>query len=186
MVVIDRGWAKQHQQTKASYMPPVQTHALTNTQALLQTLNKTNRHAGFHYGAHYSYKSHTRLCEFTRKFWRRAGTRSPAAELTFAFIARLAARKGQDDGPNRYRPWEPLPQWCKTSQPLAPVAGTAFPMDAQQRLQDVSCCQGGHLQWGEWGCAWGQELRRGVVRQGHGTNSTDNRAPYTLGTRHKH
>lgn len=83
------------------------------------------------------------------------------------------------------QPREPLTMKV-TSQPLALVGSTAFPTLAWQHLQECSHCQDRHLQRGELGCkVWpgtagkGLGLRRGIVRQGRGTSSTE------LGTRQK-
>lgn len=77
------------------------------------------------------------------------------------------------------QPWEPLTM-NMTSQPLAPVGSTAFLMLARQHLQEHSRCQDRHLQCRELGCklwpgteAKGLGLWEGMVRQGHGTSSTE-------------
>lgn len=77
------------------------------------------------------------------------------------------------------QPWEPLTMNV-TSQPLAPVGSIAFLMLAWQHLQEHSHCQDRHLQCRELGCklwpgteAKGLGLRGGMVRQGHGTSSTE-------------
>lgn len=70
--------------------------------------------------------------------------------------------------------------WKKTSQPLAPAGGTAFPILAQKHLQEHSHCHDRCLQCGELGCklwpgteAEGLGLGRGMVRHGPRTNSTE-------------
>lgn len=196
MVVIERGWAKQRKQTKASYMPPVQTHALTNTQALFQNLNKTNGQAGFHDGDCYSYKSHIGLCEFSLKFWGGAGRGEaalpePCAEPTLAFTPRPAARKGVEPPAPAWQRWRGWGLWtgrgslsptvwaipAPCSSPAAAAGHRPMPQRAPAaRGAGVQSQLGDRRSRGAW-----FEERDGQTR----TRDKQHRAPYTLSTRHK-
>lgn len=105
-------------------------------------------------------------------FYSKAGSEEGARAPSASVMAPMAARA-------LGRPREPLPRGCKTSQPLAPVGGTAFPTLARQHRRTSAAARTGTCSMGSWAasCGGGTEaegpgLRRGMVRQGHGTSST--------------
>lgn len=116
--------------------------------------------------------------------------RSPAAEPTFAFIPRLAARKGLEPPSASVmalmgaraldRPWDPPHHGCKTSHPLLKREALGSPRLLGSICRTSATARTGNCGTGSWAasCVWGTEaeepgLRRGMVRQGHGTSSTE-------------